>query len=90
MDIHSHNRMKAFFSGIDDKDERATRLYTVIGRLDKYFPDIKTRISNGGKFHDIDPIEVLEFVDSSFPLKWSVNVQFRKQHNDDVSGVDSL
>jgi len=35
MDIHSHNSMRAFFSHIDDRDERATRLYTVIGHLDK-------------------------------------------------------
>lgn len=35
MDIHSHNTMVARFSKIDDRDEQATRLYMVIGRLDK-------------------------------------------------------
>jgi len=90
MDIHSHNSMKAFFSPTDNADEKATRLYTVIGNLHEYFPDIKTRISNGGKFLDIDPLEVFEFEDCSFPVKWTENVQFRKQHNDYVGGEDSL
>jgi len=40
MDIHSHNSMQAFFSHVDDEDEKATRLYTVIGRLDSYFPEL--------------------------------------------------
>jgi hypothetical protein len=31
MDIHSHNVMAAKFSSIDDEDEKATRLYGVIG-----------------------------------------------------------
>ena len=90
MDIHSHNSMKAFFSAIDNNDEKATRLYTVIGNLHEYFPDIKTRISNGGKFLDINPLEVFEFDNISFPVKWAENVKFRKQHNDDTGGVDGL
>jgi len=80
MDIHSHNSMEAFFSAIDDKDEKATRLYTVIGRLDKYLPDVKTRISNGGKFHEIDPSEVFEMIARPFPGEWKNNVHFRASH----------
>ena len=38
MDIHSHNSMRAFFSPSDNADEKATRLYTVIGNLQEYFP----------------------------------------------------
>jgi PRTRC genetic system protein A len=70
MDIHSHNSMNASFSPIDDRDEKATRLYTVIGHLDKYFPDIQTRLSNGGKFWNIEPSEVFEMVASPFPDEW--------------------
>jgi PRTRC genetic system protein A len=81
MDIHSHNSMKAFFSAVDDKDEQATRLYSVIGRLDKYFPDIKTRISNGGKFLEIDSGEVFEPVSEPFPAEWKSKVRFRESHN---------
>jgi hypothetical protein len=81
MDIHSHNSMKAFYSAVDDNDEKATRLYTVIGRLDKYFPDVKTRISNGGKFQEIDPSEVFEVVAKPFPEEWKSKVHFRMPHN---------
>ena len=81
MDIHSHNSMRAFFSPIDDEGEKATRLYTVIGRLDKYFPEIKTRISNGGKFHEIDSAEVFEYIARPFPPEWKENVITRAAHN---------
>jgi len=76
MDIHSHNSMKAFFSDTDNNDERATRLYSVIGHLDKFYPDIKTRISNGGKFLEIDPSEVFERIAKPFPEVWKNRVKF--------------
>ena len=81
MDIHSHNTMGAFFSTVDDHDEKATRLYTVIGRLDAPVPEIRTRISNGGKFLDIDPAEVFELVEEPFPNEWEehVNVKHHKK-----------
>jgi len=82
MDIHSHNSMRAFFSPVDDKDEKATRLYTVIGHLDRYFPQIKTRISNGGKFLEIDPSEVFEYIARPFPSEWKENVITREAHED--------
>jgi hypothetical protein len=82
MDIHSHNSMRAFFSSVDDADEKATRLYTVIGRLDKYFPEIRTRISNGGKFHEIDPSEVFEYIARSYPDDWTDKITFREPHKD--------
>lgn len=70
MEVHSHNTMPAVFSCIDNKDERATRIYTVIGRLDKVFPDITTRISVGGKFVEINPNEVFKGIDGIFPQSW--------------------
>jgi PRTRC genetic system protein A len=81
MDIHSHNSMKAFFSEIDDRDEKATRLYTVVGHLNEYFPDVKTRISNGGKFLYIEPSEVFETVAAPFPDEWKDRVHYRSSHN---------
>lgn len=80
MDIHSHNSMKPFFSEVDDNDEKATRLYTVIGNLHEYFPDVRTRISNGGKYCEIDPAEVFELVARQFPNEWKDNVHFRAAH----------
>ncbi len=79
MDIHSHNTMRAFFSAVDDRDEKATRLYTVIGKLNEHNPEIKTRISNGGKFLDINPEQVFEIADFSFPKEWEDNVHIKEK-----------
>ncbi len=78
MEIHSHNTMVARFSPTDDRDERATRLYTVVGRMDKVFPDITTRASVGGKYVEIEPETVFEGFDGSFPESWKDAVDVRK------------
>ena len=70
-DLHSHNRMPAVFSKTDDCDERATRVYMVVGRLDRYFPEITVRICNGGHFMEIAPEQVLEMPPAAqFPAEW--------------------
>jgi len=71
MELHSHNTMEAKFSHTDDHDETTTRLYTVIGRLDKVFPDIVTRISVGGKFVEIAPTLVFDGIGGDFPEAWT-------------------
>ena len=43
MEIHSHNDMAAFFSLQDDKDEKRTGIYGVVGGLDKVYPDVVLR-----------------------------------------------
>lgn len=78
MDIHSHKTMGAFFSAIDDHDEKATRLYTVIGRLDRPVPEIRTRISNGGRFLEIDPDVVFEASAEPFPDEWKEHVDVKR------------
>ena len=70
MEVHSHNTMSAVFSCIDNKDERATGIYTVIGKLNNVFPDITTRISVGGKFVEINPDAVFERIEGDFPESW--------------------
>ena len=87
MDIHSHNTMKAFFSAVDNADEKATRLYTVVGDLHKGIPDIKTRISNGGKFLEINPGEVFEPIGADFPDEWRDAVKFRKSHGENKDDI---
>ncbi len=86
MDIHSHNNMPAQFSAIDDQDEKATRLYAVIGRLDQYWPAISVRLSNGGKYMDVPPRTVFAgYGQPSFPGEWEKNIckspQRRRQKN---------
>lgn len=74
-DIHSHNSMEARFSSTDDRDEKATRLYIVLGRLDRFFPEISVRMSCGGVLQPLDPATVLESVGEVFPHQWHDNVK---------------
>lgn len=75
IDIHSHNSMEAKFSPVDDADERATRIYIVVGRLDKFFPDITVRMSCGGTYLPLDPGCVLESFGAVFPAEWRDQVK---------------
>ena len=77
-DIHSHNSMAAKFSPIDDRDEQATRLYIVLGRLDRFFPEISVRMSCGGVFQPLDPATVLESVGEVFPHQWHDHVKVQR------------
>ena len=69
-DVHSHNSMAAKFSPVDDQDERATRLYVVIGKLDRFYPQITARVSCGGTYMQIDPGIVMEGIGEEFPVEW--------------------
>ena len=75
-DIHSHNTMEAKFSPIDDQDEKATRIYLVLGRLDRYFPQVEARISCNGRFVSIPAEQVISPLPPYFPSHWSKSVQF--------------
>lgn len=79
-DIHSHNSMDAFFSPTDDRDERRTGLYIVVGHLEKFFPDLEARISCGGSFCAIDPGTVIEGLEgpAPYPRHWRQNVTCKK------------
>lgn len=82
-EIHSHNTMNAFFSGIDNADEKDDRFYGVIGRVGDYFPQILVRLSvNGMKIdvavEDIFDIENSDINVEAFPPEW-LN-QVKKQH----------
>lgn len=79
VDIHSHNSMAAKFSSVDDADEQATRIYIVLGRLDKFFPDISVRMSCGGAYVPLDPGCVLESLGGVFPAEWRDNVELARR-----------
>ena len=49
-------------------------MYLVMGELNRFFPDIKARISCGGSFVNIDPGEVIEGLDRDYPQDWVKNV----------------
>lgn len=75
MDVHSHNTMAARFSRTDDLDEQATRLYMVIGRLDRYYPDIRCRFACGGRHVEIPAEQFCERTDVPFAPEWLKAVQ---------------
>lgn len=85
-DLHSHNDMDARFSAVDDWDERANRIYMVVGHLENYFPDLTVRICNGGTHWLIPADTVLEpFPTQEFPHKWLERIQMM----DDAERSDS-
>lgn len=70
MEVHSHNMMAARFSKTDDADEQATRLYMVIGRLDRFYPEIRCRFACGGRHIEIPAEQVCERTDVPFSTAW--------------------
>jgi hypothetical protein len=85
MDVHSHNMMPAKFSQTDDDDEKATRVYAVFGRFDRFMPEISVRISNGGKYLEIEPSVVFEPINAPYPANW--NERVTAADTDDISGT---
>jgi len=81
-DIHSHNSMAAKFSPVDDADEKATRLYIVVGRLQRFYPDICARVSCGGTYLEVAPADVIEGIGEAFPDEWLERVE--RQETKDV------
>lgn len=53
LQIHSHNSMDAYFSSIDDHDEKRFLLYGVVGRLDEDKPVMKLRAGLNGHFYNL-------------------------------------
>ena len=60
MDIHSHGRMKAWFSGTDNTDEQGLRLYMVVGMLDTLLPEVEIRLGVYGYFAPLCVEEVFD------------------------------
>lgn len=59
IELHSHNRMKAFFSSTDDREERCGfRIYAVIGNLGGKRPEIRVRVGIHGYFWTIPAASV--------------------------------
>lgn len=59
IDIHSHNRIPAFWSEKDDKDEQGFKLYTVIGKI-FVKPTLRVRVGCYGYFYELDANEIFE------------------------------
>lgn len=60
MDAHSHGAMGAFFSSVDDHDEKGTRLFMVLGRLNREKPECRLRAGIAGFYKDLRLADVFE------------------------------
>ncbi|MFC5449166.1 hypothetical protein ACFPOG_12915 [Paenibacillus aestuarii] len=80
MHIHSHNSMEAYFSSIDNDDEKAFMLYGVVGRLNYHQPDMLLRVGCNGEFIAL-PLgyifenPILTPTSISYPKEWDDRVQ---------------
>lgn len=88
-EIHSHNTMNAYFSGVDNADELGTMLYGVIGNLQKGVKQITysllTRAGMVGRFIPLNPnliiegdfkADAIEATDPvTYPASWHNRVQ---------------
>lgn len=82
-EIHSHGSMGAFFSGTDDADEKDDRFFGVIGKVKQYYPELKIRLSVGGRRQEIDVEDIFDLDESnyhkeSFPAEWVSRIKEKK------------
>lgn len=64
IDIHSHNSMAAFFSGGDNNDEKSTRLFGVIGHLNRSEWASKWRAGSNGHYYDLELNDIWDYSDT--------------------------
>lgn len=60
MDIHSHGMYSAFFSSVDNEDEKGIRLYMVFGNLDRLRPSHALRVGVAGIFGEVALDDIFE------------------------------
>lgn len=82
-EIHSHGSMAAFFSGTDNADEKDDRFFGVIGHVKNYYPELKIRLSVGGRKQDIDVESIFNLDETSynkesFPAEWANRIKEKK------------
>ena len=59
-EFHSHGTSRAFFSKTDDGDEQGFRIYGVVGRLNKYRPELSLRVGVYGHFATVEWSQVFD------------------------------
>jgi PRTRC genetic system protein A len=77
MQIHSHNTMNAFFSSVDDADEKETKFYGVFGKIKDPEPEFKCRFVVLGEKLNIQANTIFDMapVKVEYPLEWRDNVK---------------
>lgn len=67
MDIHSHHSMDAIFSEDDNEDEKGTRLYGVMGKINENYYELSLRAGTGGLFIPLSR-DTIFINDNSIPI----------------------
>jgi len=76
LEIHSHNTMDAFFSGVDDADEKECRFYGVFGRINDPVPKFVLRFVVNDSKPAVKPEQVFDFTErDEYPAEWKENVK---------------
>jgi hypothetical protein len=76
MDIHSHNNMSGFWSGIDDADEKKApegRMFGVLGKVPQTIPDWKWRMRSREGFIELTVVDI--FAVPEMDLKYDQKVK---------------
>jgi PRTRC genetic system protein A len=78
LQLHSHNTMEAYFSSVDNNDEKRFLLYGVIGQLNHERPAMKLRAGVNGYFYDL-PLDYIFHepnlnLSVDYPMSWHDNV----------------
>jgi len=63
VDIHSHNSMSAFFSAGDNADEKSTRMFGVIGQLNRDRWMAKWRAGCNGQYVNLEVTDIFNMED---------------------------
>ena len=66
MDAHSHGCLPAFFSSVDGHDEKGTRLFLVMGKVDSDNPEWKLRAGIAGFYKYLYLSEVFDLEDGLY------------------------
>jgi PRTRC genetic system protein A len=70
LELHSHHEMNAYFSKVDDTDEkRSFRLFAVLGNIFER-PEIRVRVGVFGHFWQITATGLLELGDELHPVEY--------------------
>jgi len=62
-EIHSHGNMNAFFSSIDNADEKEERFFGVIGKVSSRKPELTLRYCVGGVTRNIEIEELFDIME---------------------------
>lgn len=89
VELHSHHRMRAYFSPQDDSDEQGLGVYGVIGRLHTERPEVVLRLGAYGYWLELPWGDVFEGEHAPFrDARFDERLQ-EEQAADDIAGTAS-